>query len=56
MARVERGMSRGKAKECPGVGMGIDAPMVEMDEPAVDVDATGGRRGLVVTTKRCTVG
>jgi hypothetical protein len=40
----------------PGVGMGTDAPMVEMDEPAVDVDAAGGWHGVVVMTKRCTVG
>jgi hypothetical protein len=35
--------------------MGTDAPMVEMDEPAVDVDAAGGWRGVVVATKQRTV-
>jgi hypothetical protein len=56
MVRDERGTSRGEAMGRPGVGMDMDAPMVEMDEPAVDVDAAGGRRGVVVMTKQCTVG
>jgi hypothetical protein len=56
MVRDEWGMSQGEAIGCPGVGMGMDAPMVEIDEPAVDVDAANGWRGVVVVTRQCTVG
>jgi hypothetical protein len=56
MVRDERGTSRGEAIGCLGVGMGMDAPMVEMDEPAVDVDAAGGWHGVEVATRRWMVG
>jgi hypothetical protein len=54
--RDERGTRRGEAIGRLGVGMGMDAPMVEMDEPAVDVDAAGGRHGVEVATRRRMVG
>jgi hypothetical protein len=52
MVRDGRGTSWGEAIGCLGVGMGMDAPMVEMDEPAVDVDAAGGRHRVEVATKQ----
>jgi hypothetical protein len=54
--RDERGTSRGEAIAHPRVGMGIDAPTVEMDDPTVDVDTVGGRRGVVIATKQRTGG
>jgi hypothetical protein len=56
MVRDERGTSRGEVIGHLGVGMGMDAPMVEMDEPAVDVDAASGQRGVEVATRRRMVG